>query len=166
MPKEVMPDPKGVKMHGPGMVPGIKAGGFLFLTAIRGRDPVTGKTSDDTREQARQAFRNIESVLSASRAKLEDVVKVVLYLHDLKYRTPFHEVWMEVFPSAPPARIAFQVADANPAPGGNAHFALDVIALAPAPRGAAGAPRKTRRATVKTQGRRTGQAKKKRAARK
>lgn len=118
-------------MHGPGMVPGIKAGGFLFLTAIRGRDPATGKTSDDTREQARQAFGNVAAVLAASGARLEDVVKVTLYLHDLKYRTAFHEVWMEVYPKDPPARIAMQVADANAAPGGNSHFALDVIALAP-----------------------------------
>lgn len=132
MRREVMPHPKGATMHGPGMVPGIKAGDFLFLSAIRGRDPATGTTSDDTREQARQALRNVAEVLAASGATLDDVVKVTLYLHDLKYRTPFHEVWMEVFKKDPPARIAFQVADANPAPGGNSHFALDVIALAPA----------------------------------
>jgi 2-iminobutanoate/2-iminopropanoate deaminase len=127
------------------MVPGINAGGFLFLSAIRGRDPVTGKTSDDTREQARQALKNVENVLAASGAKLSDVVKVTLYLHDLKYRTPFHEVWMQVFPKDPPARIAFQVADANPAPGGNSHFALDVIALAPERKtGRASSPRPAR----------------------
>ena len=131
MPRTVMPHPEGPKQHGPGMVPGINAGGFLFLSAIRGRDPAAGKASDDPHQQARQALRNLADVLAASGASLADVVKVTLYLHDLKYRTPFHEVWMEVFPKDPPARIAFQVADANPAPGGNAHFALDVIALAP-----------------------------------
>jgi 2-iminobutanoate/2-iminopropanoate deaminase len=113
------------------MVAGINAGGFLFLSAIRGRDPATGKASNDPHEQARQALRNLADVLAASGASLADVVKVTLYLHDLKYRTPFHEIWIEVFPKDPPARIAFQVADANPVPGGNAHFALDVIALAP-----------------------------------
>ncbi len=131
MRRQVMPPPKGPVMHGPGMVPGIIAGGFMFLSAIRGRDPTTGKTSEDTREQARQALRNAEAVLAASGATLQDVVKVTLYLHDLAYRTAFHEVWMEFFPKDPPARIAFQVADANPAPGGNSHFALDVMALAP-----------------------------------
>jgi 2-iminobutanoate/2-iminopropanoate deaminase len=147
-----MPDPKGAKQHGPGMVPGINAGGFLFLSAIRGRDPVTGKTSDDTHEQARQALKNVANVLAASGAKLTDVVKVTLYLHELKYRTPFHEVWMETFPKDPPARIAFQVADANPAPGGNSHFALDVIALAPERKTARARPAraKTARRTTKT----------------
>jgi 2-iminobutanoate/2-iminopropanoate deaminase len=37
---------------------------------------------------------------------------------------------MEYFPTDPPARIAVRVADASASPGGNAHFALDVIVLA------------------------------------
>ncbi len=115
-----------------GMVPGVKAGGFIFLSAIRGTYPGRNQPmSDDTKEQARQAFENIKSVLEASGGSLQHVVKVVLYLHDLKYRTPFHEVWMQYFPENPPARIAIRVADANAQEGGNAHFALDVIALAP-----------------------------------
>lgn len=62
---------------------------------------------------------------------LDDVVKVTVYFHDLAYRDAFHEVWMEYWPENPPARIAVQVADANTRPGRNAHFALDVLALAP-----------------------------------
>ena len=115
------------------MVPGVKAGGFIFLSAIRGNPPGPGRQamSDDTKEQARQAFENMKAVLAGAGAGLEHVVKVTLYLHDLKYRAPFHEVWMEYFPKDPPARIAVRVADANTQPGGNAHFALDVIAVAP-----------------------------------
>jgi 2-iminobutanoate/2-iminopropanoate deaminase len=113
------------------MVPGVKAGGLIFLSAIRGNEPGQRKMSDDTKEQARQAFENIKAVLAPSGATLAHVVKVTLYLHDLKYRAPFHEVWMEYFPENPPARIAIRVADANTQEGGNAHFALDVIAVAP-----------------------------------
>jgi 2-iminobutanoate/2-iminopropanoate deaminase len=113
-----------------GMVPGVKAGGFLFLSAIRGRDPATGKMMDDPLLQARQALRNLEAVLAGSGATLAHVVKVTLYLHDLEKRKPFHQAWMEFFPTNPPARIAVGVADANAAPGGKAHYALDVIALA------------------------------------
>jgi len=113
------------------MVPGVKAGGLIFLSAIRGNAPGERKMSEDTKEQARQAFENIKSVLAASGATLEHVVKVTLYLHDLKYRAPFHEIWMEYWPTNQPARIAIRVADANTQEGGNAHFALDVIAVAP-----------------------------------
>ena len=114
-----------------GMVPGVRAGGFLFLSAIRGRHPQTNLLPDDGYEQAVQALLNLEAVLAASGATLAHVVKVTLYLHDLEMRKPFHSAWMKFFPENPPARIAVCVANANAAPGGNAHFALDVIALAP-----------------------------------
>jgi 2-iminobutanoate/2-iminopropanoate deaminase len=127
--KTVVIAPPGGPSHEKGMVQGVKAGGFIFFSAIRGNDPVTVKESDDTREQARQAFENLKILLTAAGATLDHVVKVTLYLHDLKYRTPFHKVWMEYFPKDPLARIAIQVADANAQPGRNAHFALDVIAL-------------------------------------
>jgi 2-iminobutanoate/2-iminopropanoate deaminase len=113
-----------------GMVPGVRAGGFLFLSAIRGRHPRTNVMPDDGYEQAVQALRNLDAVLTASGATLADVVKVTLFLRDLEMRKPFHRAWLEFFPSNPPARIAVGVADANAAPGGNAHFALDVIAIA------------------------------------
>lgn len=114
-----------------GMVPGVKAGGFLFLSAIRGRDARGHGFPEDPLQQARQALRNLEAVLAASGATLRHVVKVTLYLHDLERRKEFHQAWMEFFPVDPPARIAIGVADANAAPGGKAHYALDVIALAP-----------------------------------
>ena len=56
-----------------GMVPGVRAGGFLFLSAIRGRDPKAGGHGGmiaDPLEQARQALRNLEAVLKASGATL------------------------------------------------------------------------------------------------
>ena len=114
-----------------GMVPGVRAGGFLFLSAIRGRNPETNKASDDPLEQARQALRNLEAVLAGSGATLKHVVKVTLYLSDLEKRKEFHQAWMEFFPTDPPARIAVGVANANASSRGNAHYALDVIALAP-----------------------------------
>ena len=133
----MMPDrqsmPQGPDAPGrmEGMVPGVKAGGFLFLSAIRGRDPVTVKMVEEPLAQARQSLKNLEAVLAASGATLRHVVKVTLYLHDLERRKEFHQAWMEFFPIDPPARIAVGVADANAAPGGKAHYALDVIALAP-----------------------------------
>lgn len=131
MDRETMPLGKGSPERMEGMVPGVKANGFLFLSAIRGRNAATGDTPEDPLEQARQALRNMESVLAASGATLGHVVKVTLYLHDLDRREEFHKAWVEFFPTNPPARIAVGVANANAAKGGKAHYALDVIALAP-----------------------------------
>ena len=130
MNRESILTPPGGPDRMEGMVSGVKAGGFIFFSAIRGRNPATNKSSDDTAEQARQAFENLKVLCEGAGITLQHVVKVTLYLTDLKYRKAFHEVWMEYFPENPPARIAVQVADASASPGGNSHFALDVIALA------------------------------------
>lgn len=131
MDRQSMPQGPDAPGRMEGMVPGVKAGGFLFLSAIRGRDAKTDKIPEDPLEQARLALRNLEAVLKASGATMKHVVKVTLYLHDLEKRKEFHQAWMEAFPVDPPARIAVGVADANAAPGGKAHYALEVIALAP-----------------------------------
>ena len=118
--------------HGPGMVPGTKAGGFIFLSAIRGNGPAGTRMAEDTRRQAEQAFTNLRLLLEGAGGTLDNVVKVTLFLHSLEYRQAFHQVWMENFPENPPARMAVEVQNANAAPGGaQAHFVMDVIAYAP-----------------------------------
>jgi 2-iminobutanoate/2-iminopropanoate deaminase len=129
--REPIPQSPNAPQRMPGMVPGVKAGGFLFLSAIRGRDPATGKVPEDPLEEARRALANVAAVLSAAGATLDHVAKVTLYLDSLEMRKPFHAAWMEAFPENPPARIAICVADANAAPDGGARYALDVIAIAP-----------------------------------
>lgn len=128
--REAIVSPEGTG-NGPGMTPRVKAGGLLFFSAIRGRKSGERKFSEDTEEQARVAFENLKTNLAAAGATLDHVVKVTLYLHALEYRAGFHKVWMEYFPTNPPARIAVRVADSNAQPGEGAHFALDVIAVAP-----------------------------------
>ena len=133
MPKirEVIRPKPGGFVHGQGMVPGVRAGGFLFFSAVRGGGPLRGPMADDTKEQARQAFTNLQLLLEGAGATLDHVVKVTVYFESLEFREDFHEVWMEVFPEEPPARIALEVANASARPGGNARFVMDVIAVAP-----------------------------------
>src|SRR5262249_11124155 len=123
--------PDGGIDYGAGMVQGIKAGGFLFLTAMRGIDPATKEYSEDTAEQARRAFENLKEALKPSGAGLEPGVKAPAYLGGVNSRYAFHDVWQEYFSENPPARIMIEVSNPNPGPRGKAHFALDVIALAP-----------------------------------
>lgn len=86
--------------------------------------------SNSERGRGNEKGRYTGSRRAAAGATLDHVVKVTLFLHDLEYRAPFHEVWTAYFPNDPPARIAVRVADADAGPGGNSHFALDVVALA------------------------------------
>jgi 2-iminobutanoate/2-iminopropanoate deaminase len=115
-----------------GMVHGNRAGGLLFLTAVRGMDPDTKSYSSDITAQAHQAFKNLELVLDGGGAKLEHVAKVTVYIRNLTDRTPFHEVWKKYFPERPPARLVIQVPDPDTVPGRGALFALDVVAVDPA----------------------------------
>ena len=133
--REIIHPKPGGSGHGQGMVPGVKAGGLLFFSAVRGGGPrVEGqrsRMSDDTKEQTIQAFTNLRLLLEGAGATLDHVTKVTVFFEDLRYRAAFHEVWMETFPEDPPARTAMQVENASASADGNAHFVMDVIAVAP-----------------------------------
>src|SRR5438105_289305 len=78
--REELKSPPGGPRHGKGMVAGVRAGGLLFFSAIRGQDPQTREFPDDTGAQARQALENLKMLLEGAGATLEHVVKVTLYL--------------------------------------------------------------------------------------
>ncbi|HLY67409.1 MAG TPA: RidA family protein [Chloroflexota bacterium] len=111
----------------------MKAGGFIFLSAVRGVDPETGKPPEETEKQARLLFENMEHALHAAGATLQDVVKIAVYMMDLQGDRPvFNRVWQEHFGDEPPARFAVQVLDMGTA-GDNSKFLADVTAVAPDP---------------------------------
>jgi 2-iminobutanoate/2-iminopropanoate deaminase len=130
MDRETVESPEGGPNHMVGMVPGVKAGGMIYFSAIRGRDPTSHTFPDDTKQQAVFAFEGLKLMLEHRGLTLRHVVKVTMYMNDLEYRDLIHEVWMKYFPVDPPARTAFQIVNASASPKGNAHFVLDVIALA------------------------------------
>ena len=110
---------------------GVKAGPFLFLSAIRGIDPETQRVeSDDPEAQSRALFEVMRRTLAAAGASLQDVVKVAVFMKDLDDRQAFNKVWSEVWPTDPPARFAVQVLDMG-GPGDKSRILVDVTALAP-----------------------------------
>jgi 2-iminobutanoate/2-iminopropanoate deaminase len=64
--------------------------------------------SSDIREQSRQTLRNIEGALTTAGTSLEHVVKVTGFLANLDDKDAFNEVYLEFFPSDPPARTCIQ----------------------------------------------------------
>ncbi len=63
--------------------PGIRAGGFVFVSGQGPLDSVTGKVVGDTiEEQVDVTFTNIERVLEAGGCSLGDLVRVDAYLAD------------------------------------------------------------------------------------
>ena len=90
----------------------VKAGGFLFMSGMLALDPETGLMVGETaEEQTVQIFKNIKAVLDTAGARIENTVKAIVYLEDIKDFGAVNKVYGEAFKDAPvlPARCAFQV---------------------------------------------------------
>ena len=82
----------------------VVAGNTVYLRGQIGQDLDTRESVGvgDVEAQAEQAMANIAMLLEESGARLEDIVKVVVYLTDIRYREPVYRVmgrWLKgVFP--------------------------------------------------------------------
>jgi enamine deaminase RidA (YjgF/YER057c/UK114 family) len=82
----------------------VVAGNTVYLRGQIGQDLDTRESVGvgDVEAQAEQAMANIAMLLEESGAKLEDIVKIVVYLIDIRYREPVYRVmgrWLKgVYP--------------------------------------------------------------------
>ena len=82
----------------------VVAGNTVYLRGQIGQDLDTRESVGvgDVEAQAERAMANIAMLLEESGAQLEDIVKVVVYLTDIRYREPVYRVmgrWLQgVFP--------------------------------------------------------------------
>lgn len=96
---EAMPAPVGPYSLG------LSAGGWIFLSGQGGFSPDTGKMiSEDIAEQTEQTFRNIEALLEAAGASLDDVVSCLVHLADLSDYAAFNAIYEKRFPGTKPVR--------------------------------------------------------------
>jgi 2-iminobutanoate/2-iminopropanoate deaminase len=85
--------------------PGLAVGDWIFLSGQGGFDPETGELAgDDVAAQTEQAFRNIEALLEAGGATLDDVVSCLVHLTDLSNFAAFNAVYERQFPGVKPVR--------------------------------------------------------------
>jgi reactive intermediate/imine deaminase len=95
---------------------------------VSGQLPVRPDGSKDASvsfaEQSRQALANVKAALEAAGARLEDVVKVTVYVASIEAWADFNAVYAEVFGPHRPARAVVPV--------GPLHygFAVEVDAVA------------------------------------
>ena len=66
--------------------------------------------ANDIGAQTRQIFQNMRRILEAGGASLRDVVKVTVFVTDIRYRDGYGEARLEFFPANPPASTLVQVA--------------------------------------------------------
>lgn len=79
--------------------PGLTLGDWIFLSGQGGFDPKTGQlVSDDIAGQTAQTFRNIEILLDAAGASLDDVVSCLVHISDLAQFAEFNASYEKQFP--------------------------------------------------------------------
>ena len=89
---------------------GIATAGFVFTAGQIAINPASGKVEATTIEdQTRQVLSNVDAVLRAAGSGLHRVVKMTVFMTDLKDFQAMNRVYAEFFPSDPPARSAVQV---------------------------------------------------------
>jgi len=88
----------------------VTAGPLLFISgqvAFDGAGRLVGK--GDPRAQTAQALENIKAILQANGASMEDVVKVTVFVTDMRYFEEIAEVRMRYFPKNGPASTLVEV---------------------------------------------------------
>lgn len=91
----------------------IRMGNLVFTSGQAGRNRETGKMGD-IRDQARRCIANIEGILKAAGASLDDVVKVTVYLRNPEDAPAFNEEYRKLMPEPLPARSSAYVGLKNP----------------------------------------------------
>ena len=85
---------------------GIVAGGWIFVAGQVPINPATGELVEGgIAEQTKQVFFNIQAILAAAGAGLEDVVRVSAHLQNLDDFDEYDTAYHEFFEADPPARI-------------------------------------------------------------
>jgi 2-iminobutanoate/2-iminopropanoate deaminase len=84
----------------------VVAGDFIYVSGTLGTKPGgLDLVEGGTREQTTQTLRNIETILQECGAALADLVKVNVFLSDMKTFPEMNAAYLEILGSEPPARI-------------------------------------------------------------
>lgn len=93
------PRPRGVYSQA------IVADGFVFVAGQAAVNPKTNELElGDIRSETRRTLENIRAILEAAGSSLRDVVRVGVFLADVKDFDAMNEVYRQFFAENPPAR--------------------------------------------------------------
>jgi 2-iminobutanoate/2-iminopropanoate deaminase len=88
----------------------IRDGDRVYTSGQVGTDSTGRLVDGDVGAQTEQAFKNLEAVLQAAGKSLDDVVKVNVYLADMRHFARMNEVYAKLFAPPYPARTTVGVA--------------------------------------------------------
>ncbi|NJE03285.1 RidA family protein [Thermococcus sp. MV11] len=112
MEKEVVFTERAPAPIGPYSQGVIAEGKFLFVSGQIPIDPETGELVNGPIEaQAERAIRNLLAVVEAAGGSARNIVKVTVYLRDMKGYARFNEVYERYFSTSRPARAVVEVSN-------------------------------------------------------
>lgn len=91
--------------------PAVRTGEFIYVSGQIGQDPMSGGLVDGGIErQTEQAFANLSAVLAAAGKSLADVMRVGVYLTDIRDFAAMNAIYARHFADPYPARTTVGVA--------------------------------------------------------
>lgn len=78
---------------------GVRLGNLVFSAPIDGRDPATGRRSDERKVQMRQAFRNMDAFLAQAGGTTADLIHVFIFVRGREDQKDMLDAWLEAFPN-------------------------------------------------------------------
>ena len=84
-----------------------RVGNIIVSGLIRGADPATSQLAATLKQQCAFMFEHMRRVVEAGGATVEDIVKVTVWMKELR-RKPVNDEWVKMFPD-PAARPARQI---------------------------------------------------------
>lgn len=104
----------------------VEAEGFLFISGVIPMDTTQNIViMDDISKATELVLNNIKSIVESMGSKMENIVKITVYLKDMNHFSQMNEIYKKFFPSNPPARSCIGVSDL---PAG-AIIEIDAIAI-------------------------------------
>ena len=89
----------------------VMAGGLIYTSGQIPIDPATGSlVRDSVEKEASRVLENIKCIIEEAGSSLEKVLKVTVYLTDLRDFEAVNRVYAGYFDKTPPARSCIQAA--------------------------------------------------------
>jgi 2-iminobutanoate/2-iminopropanoate deaminase len=82
----------------------VRAGDFIYVSGQVGHIDSNGNKVVGVEAQTEQCMENIRKILDQVESSFDDIVKVTIYLKDVKYYAKMNEVYSKYFFSRLPAR--------------------------------------------------------------
>ena len=90
--------------------PAVRYGNLVFTTGVIGKD-AAGNLAPDIESQSEAVLGTLKSVLEDAGTSMDNVLKVLAFVVDLKDREAFNRVYRRSFEKDPPARSCVAVSD-------------------------------------------------------